>query len=100
MKKFLEQTGFPVAYHHFEHTPLPPFLAYYVPFEATEGSDFKSDIKTTSYTVELYTEKKDPKAESKVEELLRPYHWDKTQVWIESQKLWQTIYEFKVMEVL
>ena len=50
--------------------------------------------------IELYTDLKDPELEQRVEAVLdeRGIFYDKTEVWIESEQLYEVLYQFE-MEV-
>lgn len=68
----LKETGLPFAYDHFAEgdSPDPPFICF-----LTEGSDnFSADgsvyLKASEVHLELYTERKDPGTERKVEAVL------------------------------
>ena len=69
------------------------------------GSDnFAADgrvyFKATMVHIELYTNLKDPELEQRVEAVLdeRGIFYDKTEVWIESEQLYEVLYSFE-MEV-
>ena len=48
--------------------------------------------------IELYTDKKDPDLEEQVETVLTEYgiYYNKSEVWIESERLYEVIYEMEV----
>jgi hypothetical protein len=47
--------------------------------------------------IELYTDQKDPKIEKKLEDLLvdSGIFFDKTETWIDSEKLYEVLYSFE-----
>ncbi|MEN2765681.1 hypothetical protein [Ornithinibacillus xuwenensis] len=105
LNQLLKATGLPVAYSHFRNTeslspPSPPFITYL----ELDSNNFYADNKTykqvRNVNIELYTNKKDLEAESKIENLLDsndiPYETTPTE-WIESEKLFQKIYEIGVI---
>lgn len=102
----LKQTGYPVAYHHFESSPTnpaptPPYILYLIPYSTSYGPDNdKSMIRNKHLQVELYTTKKDIAAEGRLESILdsAKIQYDKTEGYIESEKLYQIIYEFNLIE--
>lgn len=104
----LKQTGYPVAYHHFVSDPKnppppPPFIVYWVPNSSSYGADTsKALIRNNTVHVELYTVKKDLDAEAKIENVLdgAGIQYEKTETWIDSQKLFQVVYEFDLIEKL
>ena len=48
--------------------------------------------------IELYTDEKSPETEERVEEFLRQHHifYNKSEVWIESERLYEVLYETEV----
>lgn len=48
--------------------------------------------------MELYTDEKSPETESRVEEVLTQHniYYTKTESWIESEKLYEVLYEMEV----
>lgn len=96
--------GYPYAYYQFANDPNnppppPPFICFYYP----NSDDLKADninyAAINALIIELYTDEKDFVAESAVEAVLKyneiPY--DKTETYIDSEKMFQITY---VMEVL
>ena len=67
------------------------------------GSDnFAADgwayFKVDKTHIELYTDEKDPETESRVETVLDGHgvFFDKTEVWIESERLYEVLYSFEL----
>ena len=54
-------------------------------------------FKADEVHIELYTDKKDPEAERKLEGLLdqRGIFYNKSEVWIESERLYEVLYIFE-----
>ena len=50
--------------------------------------------------IELYTDEKDPAVEASVEAVLDSHgiFYDKTEVWIETEKLYEVLYSFQMEE--
>lgn len=98
----LEKTGFPFAYDHFAEgeSPDPPFICYLLPQSDNFSADGKVYLKVSSVNIELYTDSKDLSVEQKLEAVLDTHgiFYDKTEVWIESEKLYEVLYSFE-MEV-
>lgn len=102
----LKTIGYPVAYDHFEADddsppPDPPFILYLIPNSKSYGpDDSRALIRDSYYRVELYTDIKDIAAESKVESTLdaASIQYDKTETYIQSEKLYQIIYDFNFIE--
>lgn len=91
----LKSTGLPVAYHHFVQPPTPPYIVYLFAFSSNFSADNKVYQKVPHYQVELYTTKKDPATEKILEDLFdnNDIYWEKTETYIESEGLYQVIYE-------
>ncbi len=105
MEKLIEimnKTGLPFAYNHFAEgeSPDPPFICYLVPNSNNFAADGKVYYKINELHIELYTDCKDLSAEQKLEDVLDAYgiYYEKSEVWIESEKLYEVLYTFE-MEV-
>ena len=105
MEKLIEimnKTGLPFAYDHFAEgeSPNPPFICYLVPNSDNFAADGKVYYKINELHIELYTDCKDLSAEQKLEDVLDAYgiYYEKSEVWIESEKLYEVLYTFE-MEV-
>lgn len=100
--KLLEETGIPFAYDHFAEgeSPDSPFICYLLPQSDNFSADGKVYLKVSSVNIELYTDSKDLAVEQTLEAVLDTYgiFYDKTEVWIESEKLYEVLYSFE-MEV-
>jgi hypothetical protein len=103
LKSILQATGFPVAYSHFEEAenevlPKPPFLIYLGLYSSNFMADNKVHLPIENAQIELYTHQKDLNAEAKVEAVLNenelPYA--ATETFIESEQLYQKIYEVRL----
>ena len=91
----LKSTGLPVAYHHFVSPPAPPYIVYLLSYSSNFGADNKVHSQADNYQVELYTTIKDPASEKLVEDLFdaNDIFWDKTETYIDSEDLYQVLYE-------
>ena len=100
--KLLGKMGIPFAYDHFAEgeSPDPPFICYLLPQSDNFSADGKVYLKVSSVNIELYTDSKDLSVEQKLEAVLDTHgiFYDKTEVWIESEKLYEVLYSFE-MEV-
>ena len=98
----LNNIGIPYAYDHFAEgeSPDPPFICYLLPQSDNFSADGKVYLKVSSVNIELYTDSKDLAVEQKLEAVLDMHgiFYDKTEVWIESEKLYEVLYSFE-MEV-
>lgn len=96
----VEQINIPSAYHHFAEGEVvnPPFLVYLYPSSNNFSADGKVYCKIHRLDFELYTDKKDIKLERQVEAVLdkRGLFYEKTEVWIEKEKLYEVLYEMEV----
>jgi hypothetical protein len=93
--QLLKTTGLPVAYHHFTSPPTPPYIVYLFSYSSNFGADNKVYDAEKNFQVELYTTNKDPTSEALIEGLFdaNDIYWDKTETYIESEGLYQVLYE-------
>lgn len=95
----LTETGLPFAYDHFVQgrSPRPPFITFLLPASNNFSADGAVYLKVDVVHVELYTDEKDPEAEKRVEDVLDAHgiFYEKTEVWIESEKLYEVLYSFE-----
>lgn len=99
IKKTLEKTGYPVAYYQFKKPPTIPFIAFLTAYSRNFAADGKVYKKINRLQIELYTEIKDPAAEERLETVLdeAELFYNKTETYIESENLFQIIYECEVI---
>ena len=97
----MEEMGLPFAYDHFAEgeSPDPPFLVFLFPRSDNFSADGIVYQRIDALHVELYTDKKDPEAEAQVEVVLtgRSLFYEKSEVWIESEKLYEVLYQMEVI---
>ena len=90
----------PSAYDHFAEgeSPEPPFITYLLPGSDNFAADGKVYFRITEVHIELYTDEKNPEVERQVEAVLDEHgiFYDKTEVWIESEKLYEVLYSFEM----
>ena len=95
----LRTLGIPYAYDHFAEgeSPEPPFICYLLPASDNFAADGQVYFKATEVHIELYTDTKDVGLESSVEAVLDEHgiFYDKSEVWIESEKLYEVLYTFE-----
>ena len=98
--EMMQEIGLPFAYHHFAEgeSPDPPFVIFLSPGENTFGADDLMYVSFKRLHIELYTDEKSPETEERVEEVLLRYniYYTKSEVWIESEKLCEILYELEV----
>ena len=96
----LQKMEIPFAYDHFAEgeSPEPPFICYLLPGSDNFAADGMAYFKISEVRIELYTDRKDLAVEHKVEDVLdgQEIFYDKTEVWIQSEKLYEVLYSFEV----
>lgn len=99
--KMAEKTGLPVAYDHFAEgeSPDPPFLVFLFPSSDNFSADGQVYAKINELHFELYTDKKDPEIEAEVETVLDRHgiFYDKSEVWIADERLYEVLYTMEVL---
>ena len=97
--EIIAEIGIPSAYDHFAEgeSPATPFICYLIPGNDNFAADGKAYFKAEQVHLELYTDKKDPETEQLVEAVLDSHgvFYDRTEVWIESEKLYEVLYYFE-----
>ena len=95
----MDEIGLPYAYHHFAEGegPDPPFLCFLTSGSDNFAADGKAYYKIDEIHIELYKDRKDPALEGSVEAVLDRHgiFYRKTEVWIESEKLYEVLYQFE-----
>ena len=98
----INEMNIPFAYDHFAEgeSPDPPFICYLLPGSDNFSADGLVYHKMQTVHIELYTDRKDPETETAVESVLdnNRIFYNKSEVWIPSEKLYEVIYSFE-MEV-
>ena len=98
--EMLQKTGIPFAYDHFAEgeSPKPPFICYLLPGSNNFAADGKVYFRINQVRIELYTDSKDLAVERKVEMVLdeSSIFYNKSEVWIQSEKLYEVLYSFEV----
>lgn len=105
LKTLLSNIGYHVAYHHFivdcnNPAPVPPYIVYLRTSDSNISSDYQVHGKFKNYQVELYTTKKDLITEQKIEAILSTIDpdYETSETYIDSEKLYQVVYQIKVVE--
>ena len=95
-------TGLPYAYDHFAEgeSPDPPFLIFLFPRSNNFSADGKVYYRINQLDFELYTDKKKPDVEARVETVLdrRELFYNKSEAWIEEEKLYEVLYQMEVTQ--
>ncbi len=99
-----KKTGLPAAEYEFRDTkqnpaPDPPFLIYFSS-EDQDGDGKRNRIRRIAGSIELYTDRKpDHRLESRIEnEVLFDIPFHKTTAPIQSENMYQTAYDFIVVQ--
>ena len=98
--QMVRSIGLPFAYDHFAEgeSPDPPFLVYLYPRADNFSADGMPYHKQDILHIELYTDKKDLSLEAEVEAVLERHglFYEKSEVWIAEEKLYEVLYETEV----
>lgn len=98
--EMISKMGLPSAYDHFAEgeSPNPPFVVFLYPNSRNFAADGKVYFKASRLNIELYTDQKDISLEETVEAVLDGYgiFYEKSEAWIESEKLYEMLYEMEV----
>jgi len=99
VKAWLETTGMKVAEERFLRPPALPYVIF-TEETNTSGADSKNCIVDRAISIELYSDKIDYEAEQKIELLLneKVIQYSKDRTWIDSEKFFQTVYDFNLLE--
>ena len=97
----LEEAGLPAAYDHFAEgeSPDPPFLVFLFPASDNFKADGRVYAKIQELNIELYTDKKDPPLEKRMEDILDEHEiaYEKSETWIESEKMYEVLYRAELL---
>ena len=98
--EMLQEMEIPFAYDHFAEgeSPEPPFICYLLPGSNNFAADGKVYFRINQVRIELYTDSKDLAVERKMEMVLDEsgIFYNKSEVWIQSDKLYEVLYSFEV----
>ncbi len=86
----------PVAYRFFRAPQDPPFICFYVDGTDNEFADNSVHKTINQWTVELYTENKNPILEKNLEAVLPV--WNKTESYIDTENMILNAYTFEDVE--
>lgn len=94
------EMGLPFAYDHFAEgqSPEPPFLVFLYPESRNFAADGIAYYKKRKLHLELYTDYKSVELEERMETVLERHgiFYGKSEVWIESERLYEVLYEMEV----
>ena len=99
LAQLLSEAGVPVARSAFLKQQAPPYIVYVFSHSNNFLADSKVFLKRDNYQIELYTEKKDIALEEKLEGIFDAHGlvYDKTEVYLESEKLIEVLYEIQLI---
>lgn len=101
IKDMLGQTGLNVTYFSWPEKEAPqlPYLLWYFPGSDNFAADDKVYKRIETLNIELYTQNKDFATEQAVEGVLEAHHmvWDRTESYIESEHMYQVLYQMEVI---
>ena len=96
----MEEIGLPYAYHHFAEgeSPEPPFAVVLYPGSSNFSADGKVYFKSNRLNIEIYTDLKNIELEQQTETVLDGHgiFYEKSEVWIESENLYEVLYQMEV----
>ena len=96
----VDEMGMESAYHHFAEgeSPEPPFVVFLYPKANNFSADGVAYFKVNRLNIELYTDLKNVELEQRVEAVLDSHgiFYAKSEVWIESERLYEVLYEMEV----
>ena len=96
----VEEIGLPYAYDHFEEGEVPkaPYVVFLFPASDNFSADGKVYCKINELNIEMYSEIKDPESEELIEAVLDEHglFYQKTETWIDEEKLYEVLYEMEV----
>lgn len=97
----LAASGLPVTYLQWNEGAVPalPYICYYYPNSNNFGADNEVYQNVNRLYVELYTEEKDFETEAQVEAVLGRIcgFWNKSETFIESENMYQVLYDSEVI---
>ena len=98
--QMLSELDIPFAYHHFAEggSPDPPFICFLFPGSDNFAADNIVYAAFQNLNIELYTDEKNKELEATVEDVLTAHElfWQKSEVWIETEKLYEVLYQLTV----
>ena len=97
-KNLLNSTDIPFAYHVWRKPPKLPWGVYRFANTSEMYADGILFFAVRQYQIELYTDKKQPEVEQKLEDVLTHagIAFSKSEFYIESEQLYQILYECEV----
>ncbi|MDE5582406.1 MAG: hypothetical protein K2J08_01690 [Ruminococcus sp.] len=89
----------PVAYLKFDKPQKLPFIAYLEAGTEIQGADNYNLYRRVTIRIELYSEKKNPDLERKIESLFRTVEIDKDgDIYLEAENMFMTVFSFTTIQ--
>lgn len=95
----MKTLGFPCTYHHFATEPTPPYTVVLHAYSSDVIADNQNYADVGNYQLELYHTIKHPPSEKQIEDKLRELRlpYQKIETFIESEGLYQVIYQIRLI---
>ena len=99
VKEMLGETGLKVVENYFLKPPALPYIVF-LENSNYSGADNKICLLEREITVELYSLKINREKENELEEILikNSIEFSKNRTWVDSEKFFQTVYDFNLYE--
>lgn len=94
----LRTLDIPVAYLKFDKPQKLPFIAYLEAGTEIQGADSYNLYRRTEIRIELYSEKKNPELERKIESLFRSVEIEKNgDIYLQNENMFMTVFSFETI---
>ncbi len=91
--------GIPIAYLKFDKPQKLPFIAYLEAGTEIQGADNYNLYRRTEIRIELYSEKKNPDLERKIENLFRMVEIEKDgDTYLKDENMFMTVFSFETIQ--
>lgn len=91
--------GVPVAYLQFSKPQKLPFIAYLEAGTEIQGADNYNLYRRTTIRIELYSEKKNPEMEWKIENLFRSVEIEKDgDMYLKEENMFMIVFSFETIQ--
>lgn len=95
----LKTLDIPVAYLQFQKPQKLPFIAYYESRTIVKGADNYNLFRVTEVTIELYSDKKNPDLERKIENLFFDVEIEKNvDTYVKDENMFLTVFSFETVQ--
>ncbi|MCM1508297.1 MAG: hypothetical protein NC177_14385 [Ruminococcus flavefaciens] len=89
----------PVAYLQFNKPQKLPFMVYFEAGTEIQGADNYNLYRRTEIRIELYSEKKNPDLERKIENLFRSVEIEKdSDAYLKDENMFMTVFSFETIQ--